>query len=80
MSKYQAELLALAARSNGTREDLVCEWSYNRHLYPTLIASVRRGIVGLEGVLLSAQALVAADRYAVLATAPGPVAPAFAGV
>lgn len=51
---YNRELHKLAAAIEPTREDVICEWSFNAHKYPTLCAYVRKGITTIEGIAITA--------------------------
>jgi hypothetical protein len=54
---FNRELLVLAERSDGTREDIICEWAYAPERYPTLIGAVRDERSTVNSVCLSATML-----------------------
>lgn len=67
---FDAELLVLAARSDGSIEDAICEWAYSPERYPTLAARVRSGAASIDAVAFeAAHARQIADRRVRVAAA-----------
>lgn len=55
-ASYRNEIHLLAARSDGTERDALCEWAYRPNEYPTLCAYVRSGITSHTAILRTAAA------------------------
>lgn len=68
-TKYNRELAALAANSDGTERDAICEWAYNNERYPTLNAYARRGIVSHTATARTAARLAYNERVRRLSAA-----------